>query len=69
MTTLDGRPHSWPVTEYMRTEDWAWEGTFEQAGKMNREEAVERILDQLGKVSPGIDRKKAIRFIGDPFTL
>jgi hypothetical protein len=64
MTTLDGRPHSWPVTEYRRVEDWAWEGTMERAGKINQAEALERISGRIHEALPGADKNRVSRFIG-----
>lgn len=64
MTAMDGRPHSWPVTEYQRVENWAWEGTFEQAARINRQEAIEKITAKILENVPGADGKKISRFIG-----
>lgn len=64
MTTLDGRPHSWPVAEYMRVENWSWEGTLEQAAGIDREAAAEKISERIGKYAPAAERHKISRFIG-----
>jgi hypothetical protein len=64
MTTLDGRPHSWPVTEYMRAESWAWEGAFEKARAIGRGEACGRILARIREYAPGTDERRALKFVG-----
>jgi hypothetical protein len=64
MTTLDGRPHSWPVTEYQRVEDWAWDDTAEQARAIERNEALEIISSRILKIMPDADKHKINKFIG-----
>jgi hypothetical protein len=64
MTTTDGRPHSWPVTEYMRAEDWAWPGAMETAAALNPAEALEKIRVRITEILPGADPRKTARFIG-----
>jgi hypothetical protein len=64
MTTTDGRPHSWPVTEYMRTENWAWPGVMEAAAALRPEDALERISARIKEMLPEADQRKIERFIG-----
>jgi len=63
MTTLDGRPHSWPVTEYRRVEDWAWPGTMEQASAVSPGDAYDRIAERMLGLAPGLDQALLRRFI------
>lgn len=63
MATADGRPHSWPVTEYMRVEDWAWPGTMEQAEKLTRQEAVQQITERILQINPDADSRAMNRFL------
>ena len=62
-TTLDGRPHGWPVLEYMPVEYWAWPGTWEKSLTLRREEAAEALLAQLGRLRSGLPRGRAMRFL------
>lgn len=64
MTTLDGRPHSWPVTEYMRVEDWVWYDTVELSKLLNHKQAEEKITAKVLEIIPEADRQKIDRFIG-----
>lgn len=64
MTTTDGRPHSWPVTEYMRAEDWAWPGAIGEAAALRPDEALEKITAKIREILPGVEAKKIARFIG-----
>lgn len=63
MTTMDGRPHSWPVTEFMPVEGWAWKGTVEQARLTPVDEAVNRIRSKIIEVSPEASRAKIGKLI------
>jgi hypothetical protein len=64
MTTLDGRPHSCPVTEYRSVENWAWEGAVEQAAKIGRQEAAGMITERLLKIMPGMKKQFTDKFTG-----
>lgn len=64
MTTLDGRPHSWPVTEYRRVEDWAWEETMELAARAGKQASIQRIADRMLERMPGLNKTQIGKFIG-----
>jgi hypothetical protein len=64
MTTLDGRPHSWPVTEYMRVERWAWEGTLEQAAKLSPAIARAKISEKILEWNPSANINAIATFLG-----
>lgn len=63
MTTPEGRPYSWPVTEYSRLEDWTWPETMERAEALNAAQAYERIADAMKSQMPGISAAVLRKFI------
>ncbi len=63
MATANGRPHSWPVTEYMPVEDWAWLGVMEQALGLDRCEAADRLVTHAQQLNPHASRKVLARFL------
>ena len=62
-TTLTGEPHGWPVIEYMRVEDWAWEDALEKSAGISQKEAAQRIIERVMEVVPGADVRKVRRFV------
>lgn len=64
MTTLDGRPHSWPATEYRRAEDWAWDGALQLAAGMDARDAADRIAGRMLEMKPGLTKAELMKFIG-----
>lgn len=65
MTTLDGRPHSWPVAEYRSVEGWAWPEALERAAGIGPPEAADRIAEHMLEAMPGL-KKQAIRKFTEP---
>ena len=63
MATADGRPHSWPVTEYSLVEDWVWPGVMEQALAADRAEAAEQLIAQSLRPNPHANRAALARFL------
>lgn len=63
ITGRNGEPHSWPATSYTTVEQWAGPEMVEESRRMDPETAVDRLVERVLSVSPGVDPRKALRFV------
>lgn len=61
--SLSGNEYGWSSTVFCTTETFWGEGVFTRAGKINRDEAIQAITDQVLKINPAAEAKKIAKFI------
>lgn len=63
ISTKTNEPYGWPSTVFCTTEEFFDEDVFETASKISRDEAIEKITEQILKINPEADKKKIAKFI------
>lgn len=60
-----GEEYGWSSTVFCTTRDFWGEEVFNQAAKMDREQAISKITEQILILNPEAEHKKIMRFIKD----
>lgn len=58
-----GEEYGWASTVFCTTEDFWGEGVFQEAGQLDKEEAIEKITEQVLTLHPKAEQKKILKFI------
>lgn len=63
-TDRDGKKYGWPVTTFRTTEDFFGEEIFDLSCGIDKQEAIERITQQISILNPNVNTKMIPKFIG-----
>ncbi len=58
-----GEEYGWSSTVFCRTEEFFGDEVFELASKITKDEAIEKITEQIYKLNPTAEKKKILKFI------